>query len=385
MPSRESPDDPRADPTCPANVCSRGAVRVVRRVVTALLVVSILVAMYVHRVELRAAVGHMDKLSSEWALALLGLFALSMITQGFALQSYTPGLTLRQSWMVQESATAATNTIIGSGPVSTGVRIAMMRSWHVTDRAVGISIVAQNVIAAFAVWTVAFLTATAGVAGATKSVVDRRIFLGVFAAAIVMLAGSMLFWLLLLFHPAPTRWMAKFAQRILRRLNRRWNQVPDIDLIGIVETGRADARNLLGTRGRRMLVATVVDQIMTVAKPVMVVRAFGISSSVLPTTTIVVSWGLVRLAGALSPLPGGLGVTDVGLATLLTRFGGPESTVLAAVLTYRVLTFVLPMVTGGLCLIWWRLHRSDRLLDYQPLAEPDLVLVSSKGSVPDPA
>jgi putative heme transporter len=382
MPSRESPDDPRADPTRQANVCSRRAVRVVRRVVTTLLVVSILVAIYVHRVELRAAMKHMGSLSIGWTLALLGVFGLSMLTQGFALQSYTPGLTLRQSWMVQESATAATNTIVGSGPVSTGVRIAMMRSWHVTDRAVGVSVVAQNVIAAFAVWTIAFLTAMAGVAGATKNVVDRRIFLAVFAAAIVMLAGSVLFWLVLLFHPAPTRWIARLAQRILRRLNRRWNQIPNINLVGIVETGRADARALLNSRGRRMLLATAFDQIVTLAKPVMVVRAFGISSSVLPTTTILVSWGLVRLAGALSPLPGGLGVTDVGLAALLTRFGGPERTVLAAVLTYRVLTFVLPMVIGGLCLMWWRWHRSP---DPQPATRPDLVLVSSEGSLPDPA
>jgi uncharacterized protein (TIRG00374 family) len=384
VPGRESPDDPRADPTSLVNVCSRKAVRVVRRVITALLVVSILVAMYVHRVELRTAIRHMGDLSSGWMLALFGVFGLGMLTQGFAVQSYTPGLTLRQSWMLQESATAATNTIIGSGPVSTGVRIAMMRSWRVSDRAVGISIVAQNVIAAFAVWTVAFLTAMAGVAGATKNVVDRRIFVGVFLAAIVMLVGSVLFWLVLLFHPAPTRWMAKFAQRISRRLKRRWDRVPDVDLVGILATGRADARALLSTRGRRMLLATLLDQIMTVAKPVMVVRAFGISSSVLPTATILVSWGLVRLAGALSPLPGGLGVTDIGLATLLTKFGGPEATVLAAVLTYRVLTFILPMVTGGLCLAWWRWQRSDRLLEPQSMSVADFVLASSEGSVPDP-
>ena len=382
MPNRENPDDPRANPTRRANVCSRRAVRVVRRVITAALVVSILVGVHVHRAELRAAMGHMGGLSLGWILALLGLFGLSMMTQGFGLQSYTPGLTLRQSWMVQESATAATNTVIGSGPVSTGVRIAMMRSWHVTDRAVGISIVAQNAIAAFAVWTIALLTAIAGATGATKQVVDRRIFLGVIVAATVMLVGSLLFWLLLLFHPAPTRWIAQRTQRILCRAQRRWNRVPDVNLVEIAKVGRSDARSLLSTRGRRMLVATALDQIMTVAKPVMVVRAFGIPSSVLPTTTIVVSWGLVRLAAALSPLPGGLGVTEVGLATLLTRFGGPESGVLAAVLTYRVLTFVLPMVTGGLCLLWWRWRR---LPDHQAMAPPDFVLVTRQLPVPDPA
>ncbi len=348
----------------------------VRRVVTMVLVVSIAVAVYVHRTDLRAAVNNMGALSSGWVLVLLAVFALGMVAQSLALQAITPGLTLRQSWMVQESATAATHTIVGSGPISTGVRIAMLRHWQIADRAVGISIVAQNVVAAFAVWTVALLTALAGAGGATKNVIDHRVFLGVSIAAAVMLTGSLLFWWLLLSHPAPIRWMAQRLQRILHRAHRRWPRVPALDLVTIAERGRIDARSLLRNRGRRIALATVFDQTMTVAKPVIVLRAFGISGAVLPTATVLVAWGLVRLAAALSPLPGGLGVTEIGLATLLTRFGGPEATVLAAVLTYRVLTFVLPMFTGGACLAWWRWHHQGTRVEHHRLAMPDLVSVS---------
>jgi len=63
---------------------------------------------------------------------------------------------------------------------------------------------------------------------------------------------------------------------------------------------------------------------------------------------------LIRLVVALTPIPGGIGITEFGLAALLTRFGGPETTVLAAVLTYRTLTFVLPIITGGVCFTTWR-------------------------------
>jgi glycosyltransferase 2 family protein len=345
----------------------------VRRVVTMVLVVSIVVAVYVHRIDLRAALDDVAALSAGWALVLLAVFALGMVAQSLVLQAVTPGLTLRQSWMVQESATAATHTVVGSGPVSTGVRIAMLRRWQISDRAVGISIVAQNVIAAFAVWTVALLTALAGIGGATKNLIDHRVFLGVSIAATVMLTGSLLFWWLLLSHPAPIRWIAQRLQRLLQRTHRRWPRVPALDLITIAERGRTDARSLLRNRGRRIALATLFDQTMTVAKPVIVIRAFGISGAVLPTTTILVAWGLVRLAAALSPLPGGLGVTEIGLATLLTRFGGPEATVLAAVLTYRVLTFVLPMFTGGACLAWWRWHHRSTPIVEDDLAMPDLV------------
>jgi glycosyltransferase 2 family protein len=351
----------------------------VRRVVTIVLVVSMAVAVSVHRTDLSAAFHNIGALSSGWVVVLLVVFALGMVAQSLVLQAITPGLTLRQSWMVQESATAATNTIIGSGPVSTGIRIAMLRRWQIADRAVGVSIVAQNVIAVFAVWTVALLTALAGVGGATKNVIDHRIFLGVSIAAALMLTGSLLFWWLLLSHPAPIRWVAQRLQRLLHRAHRRWCRVPALDVVSIAERGRTDARSLLRNRGRRIALATFFDQTMTVAKPVIVIRAFGISGAVLPTTTILVAWGLVRLAAALSPLPGGLGVTEIGLATLLTRFGGPEATVLAAVLTYRVLTFVLPMFTGGACLAWWRWHHHSTQIVDDRLAMPDLVSATELG------
>lgn len=342
------------------------------------LVVSLAVAVYVHRTDLRAALRNISALSSGWVLVLLAVFALGMVAQSLVLQAVTPGLTLRQSWMVQESATAATNTIVGSGPVSTGVRIAMLRRWQIADHAVGVSIVAQNVIAAFAVWTVALLTALAGAGGATKNVIDHRVFLGVSMAAAVMLTGSLLFWWLLLSHPAPIRWMAQRLQRLLQRAHCRWPRVPTLDVITIAERGRTDARSLLRNRGRRIALATIFDQTMTVAKPVIVIRAFGISGAVLPTTTILVAWGLVRLAAALSPLPGGLGVTEIGLATLLIRFGGPEATVLAAVLTYRVLTFVVPMFTGGACLAWWRWHHQSTGTEDHGFAMPDLASATER-------
>ena len=68
-----------------------------------------------------------------------------------------------------------------------------------------------------------------------------------------------------------------------------------------------------------------------------------------------------------------MGVTEIGLATLLTRFGGPEAAVLAAVLTYRVLTFVLPIFTGGACLAWWRWHNQSARIIHPDLSFPDLV------------
>ena len=340
--------------------------RWLRGVVTALLVGSLAGAIVLHRTELADAIRHMRVLSGAWVLSLGGVFAIGMMTQGLMLQAITPGMTLLQSWMTQEAATAATNSVVGSGPVSTGLRMTMMRSWQVSDRSIGISIVTQNVLAAFAVWTVALGTALAGLHGAMRGSVDRRVLVLIVTVASIMLVGSLLFWAVVLFHPGPTAWLAARLSPIVDRAKRRWPRLPALDLVALAEQGRTDARHLLRHRGRRIGLVLIADQILILAKPVIVVRAFGISSSVLPSLAIVVAAGRVRLASALSPLPGGVGVTEIGLATLLTRFGGPESTVLAAVLSYRVLTFILPMFSGLTCLAYWRWQHPNRRVIERP-------------------
>ena len=104
----------------------------------------------------------------------------------------------------------------------------------------------------------------------------------------------------------------------------------------------------------------MVDQAITIAKPLAVVWAFGIGPDEISTWQVLIAYGLVRLVAALTPIPGGIGVIELGLAVLLVRFGGDEAVVLAAVLTYRALTFALPIVTGGFCLLAWRFeHRGE--------------------------
>jgi uncharacterized protein (TIRG00374 family) len=85
-----------------------------------------------------------------------------------------------------------------------------------------------------------------------------------------------------------------------------------------------------------------------------VIRAFGIGSETVSTVQVLIAFGLIRLVTALTPIPGGIGINEVGTAALLIGFGGPETTVLAAVVTFRAITFLLPIFIGGACFALWR-------------------------------
>jgi uncharacterized membrane protein YbhN (UPF0104 family) len=87
-------------------------------------------------------------------------------------------------------------------------------------------------------------------------------------------------------------------------------------------------------------------------------NAFGYS----PDVWIVLMGYLIGQLGGLLPLPGGLGGIDGGLLGTLIVYGTPAATTAAAVLTYRVILFWLPLIVGGLAFASLRrgLNQPDR-------------------------
>ncbi len=67
---------------------------------------------------------------------------------------------------------------------------------------------------------------------------------------------------------------------------------------------------------------------------------------------------LAGTAGASLPgLPGGLGVVEGALLLGLTHSGTPLTSATAAVVIYRVISFVLVVAVGWL--VWWRLRKTE--------------------------
>jgi uncharacterized protein (TIRG00374 family) len=72
-------------------------------------------------------------------------------------------------------------------------------------------------------------------------------------------------------------------------------------------------------------------------------HAFGADVDI----TIILLGYLVGQLGGLLPIPGGIGGIDGGLIGMLIAFGAPAAATAAAVLTYRVILFWLPLIGGA--------------------------------------
>jgi uncharacterized membrane protein YbhN (UPF0104 family) len=81
-----------------------------------------------------------------------------------------------------------------------------------------------------------------------------------------------------------------------------------------------------------------------------------------PPITVILMGYLIGQLGGVLPLPGGLGGIDGGLIGTLIVYGVPAAATTAAVLTYRVILFWLPLLLGTVAFISLRkgLNKPDR-------------------------
>jgi uncharacterized protein (TIRG00374 family) len=82
-------------------------------------------------------------------------------------------------------------------------------------------------------------------------------------------------------------------------------------------------------------------------------------------------FAFVRLLTAIPLTPGGLGIVEFGLIGGLAAAGGAKPQVAAAVLVFRLLTYVVPIPFGVLTYLYWRHNRSWRD-SAPPLTDPGL-------------
>jgi uncharacterized membrane protein YbhN (UPF0104 family) len=94
------------------------------------------------------------------------------------------------------------------------------------------------------------------------------------------------------------------------------------------------------------------------AATILTILAFWASMNAVAPTTLLPAATIYLIGTAVSniaPAPGGIGVTEAALTTGLVMTGMPAGTSLAGVLIFRLVSFWLPTLLGGVSWLWlWR-------------------------------
>lgn len=275
------------------------------------------------------------------AIALLVVGLANILSPSANQCAALPGLRFRDAVAADWTTSAITNTVPGGSALAIATTWRMYRSYGIAGRDTARCVVVTGV------WDMIVKLSTPLVAVAWLSA-ERPVDAGLLQAALV---GAALFavlvavGLVLLAGPGAADRLGRTLDRV-RWLGSRWPER--------LHELRVDTAWLLRTRWRSLTVWTVAGHANLYLLLVVCLRAVGVTSAEISLAAALAAFAFGRLVTALPLSPGGLGVMEVGLTGALAAVGRADgSSVVAAVLLFRFLTFALPIPLGAICWLAW--------------------------------
>jgi uncharacterized protein (TIRG00374 family) len=297
-------------------------------------------------------------------VALAAATIWNLITYWLVVVIATPGLTVVQAGVLTQSTTAVANAVPAGGAVAVGLTYTIMSSWGFSKSRSTLSIIVTGIWNNFVklgtpIFALAILAVQGGQGG------GRLV-----AAAIGLggLVGAILLFALILrsedFARRTANRAEQWASSLLRVVRREPAQGWDLALI----QWRARVIGLVRNRWLVLTAATLVSHISLYGVLLLSLRVLGVSESDVGLAEVLAVFAFARLLTAIPLTPGGVGVVELALIAGLSSSGGEDAQVVAAVLMFRLLTYVLPILVGGCSYIVWQRKRSWRD-SAPPLAE----------------
>jgi uncharacterized protein (TIRG00374 family) len=310
--------------------------------------------------------GNVTAMSSIELGILAVVAAWNLITYWLVMVAATPGLKYRQAMVATQSSTAVANTLPGGSAISVGLTYAMFGSWGFSKSRTTVSLVVAGIWNNFVklgmpVLALALLAfsgeasgsrVVAGSIGIAALVGSVAVFAYIlhsedFAQRAGVRAGRMAGPLRRVLHKGPAQ---GWDEATLRFRNR---------IIGIVRHAWI-----------RLTVTSLVGHFSLFLVLVVTLRAIGVSNDEVSWIQALAVFAFVRLITAVPLMPGGLGIVELGLIGGLTTAGGDKAEIVAAVLVYRTLTYLVPIAFGIVTYLFWK--RNTSWLDSAPPLDPTL-------------
>ncbi|TMK34683.1 MAG: flippase-like domain-containing protein [Actinobacteria bacterium] len=288
-----------------------------------------------------------------WSLVAATLF--NLVTYWWANQAALPGLGIGKAAVLTQTTTSVANTLPAGGAVAIGLTYAILDSWGFTGTSVALYV---GVTGIWNIFTKLGLPMLALVFLALSGHLTPTYILAAILGLVVLSVAVGLFTLLFrseAFAIKIGNWLGRVASWF-RRLLRK----PPVTTWGDgAARFRRDTIALVEHRWFRLSWTTVLSQSALFIVLLMSLRHMGISEQEVSTAEAFAVFAFSRLLSAVPITPGAVGVIDLGYIGGLTAFDSAEKAqIVAAVLLFRALTYVVQIPIGGFTYIIWRV-KSD--------------------------
>ena len=326
--------------------------RVVSTAASAVLVVAIFGFALPHFASYRSVWASVEMMTWLQVLLVVMAAAASLVAGWLVICSILPSVRLREAAVVNLGSTAAANTLPAGGALAMGISWTMLSGWGVS----GAEYVLYTLVSG--IWNVFArlgLPVAALMIMATVSRPQAGLLAGAVAGLVLLVIVAVGFSLLLRSESFALRADAA-VQRALMVACRLARRAPPSSAAGSLQGFRERASGLLGARGWRITAATAVNSLALWLVLLASVRGVGLSQSQVPWQTSLAAFAFVRLLTVLPVTPGGAGITELGLVSILAAGADHKlaGQVTAAVLLYRAVTYLAPIPLGALACVAWR-------------------------------
>lgn len=257
-----------------------------------------------------------------------------------------------QALTIHDVGAAASKGVPLGGPLSLALRWSIARDVAISGDRLASALVAYGVATTFATWLLPFCWLLVDVAQRSPTSTD---VVGLAVCATV-LVGSALFWAVVLSSQRAMEWIDSLTAWLWRPLARRSDRAAHFDPVSRL----AEIRTSLRTTARRpggLVARTVLIQCCGAMILYIALRGVGVGGE-LGMVEFARVYFVVTLLSSFVPVPGGVGVVEAGLTAALVSAGVPTASALGAVLVYRLLTYVAPIMVGAALYAVWRLRRT---------------------------
>lgn len=285
--------------------------------------------------------------------SLVAATIFNLFTYWLVNMSALPGLSLWRSAILTQTTTSVANTLPAGGAVAVGLTYTILASWGFDTQAVALYVGVTglwNVFMKLALPVVALaLLAFAG--GASPALVTAAV-IGLVALVIALVLFSLVLW-----KKEFARRIGDTLGRIVSTLRKPFRRAP---LEGWGEAAvdfRKRTIALVVRRWPALTATTILSHLALWFVLLLSLRHVGVSEQEVSAVATLAVFAFGRLITALPITPGGLGVVELGYIGGLVAAGGDRAHVVAAVLLFRVLTYVVQIPLGGLTYLAWRAER----------------------------
>ena len=290
-------------------------------------------------------------------IALLAVATIwNLITYWIVVVLATPGLKLSQAAVLTQSTSAVANSVPAGGAVAVGLTYTMLSSWGFSKSRGTLSVVVSGIWNNFIKLGMPILAlailALQGERGGGRLVAAT--------AGLGGLIGAILVFALILKSEDFARRAGLAGQRWASALLRLIRRGPVDGWELAITKWRSRVRGLVQHRWIALTVVTIVSHVSLFAVLLLSLRVLGISEAEVGWAQALAVFAFARLLTAIPLTPGGVGIVELALIAGLSRGSGDDAQVVAAVLLFRLLTYVLPILLGGCTYVFWRRKRSWR-------------------------